>query len=289
MIEPIKDASNKVFAQRWQHYELIDAGGGKKLERWGDVITIRPERQAYFQSGLPFSEWNEIAHWEFVEKDKHQGKWKKLQADAPDNWSINFEKLQFELKIGNNKHVGLFPEQVENWNFLKQVLQPSHQVLNLFAYTGAASLVAKSLGASVTHVDAVKSVLQWAKNNMSQSQLSDIRWIQEDALKFAEKEQKRGQQYDCIIMDPPAWGVGTKKEKWILEDKLPELLKVSSHLLTNNGTLILNTYSPTIDIKIIQKLAKQFFSDRKISTQELWMKSYSNKEMYFGNLLRISK
>ena len=275
------------FASGWKDYELIDAGGGKKLERWGEIVTIRPELQAYFRSGKPFSEWKKMAHWEFVQGKGQTGKWKSIKEEAPEEWNIQYKRLTIKLALTKFKHLGLFPEQVSNWKLLSKRIHPGDNVLNLFAYTGVASCVSKQAGADVIHVDSVKQLITWAKENMEESGLDGIRWVHEDALKFAKKERKRGHQYDFIIMDPPAWGIGPKGERWKLENKLEELFEITSGLLKKEGTLILNTYSPKVKLDFIGSLANKYFSKRYFELEELWMKTTTGKELFFGNLLRV--
>lgn len=277
----------KTYSEGWSAYELLDAGGGKKLERWGDVITIRPEVQAYFNSGLPFSKWYEMAHWEFRQKGGQSGTWKQLQKDAPRQWNISYQKLTFQLELTKFKHIGLFPEQRTNWDIILDHCKSDTRFLNLFAYTGAASCAARFGGAETFHVDSVKQLISWARQNMEQSKLLNIKWVHEDAMKFAQREVKRGNTYDCIIMDPPAWGLGAKKEKWKLEDKIDELLSTSNELLSEEGKLIVNTYSPSLELKTLRELSELYFQGRTKSTSELWMKTKTDKELYYGNLLRV--
>jgi len=277
----------QVFTKPWQDYELIDAGGGKKLERWGKIITIRPEVQAYFRSGKPFEEWSQMAHWEFIAKGAQSGQWKQLKKEAPDAWTIQYDTLTFELRLTKFKHLGLFPEQRINWDFIKERLTGEGKFLNLFAYTGAASLMARNNGAETLHVDSVKQLISWARSNMEQSDLRDVKWVHEDALKFATRELKRGNSYQGIIMDPPAWGIGAKKEKWKLEDKLDELLGNTSQLLSPNGFLIMNTYSPQVSNDMLKKISALHFKNRAHQVSELWMETTTGKKMYFGNMLRV--
>ena len=280
----------KQYSQAWDSYELIDAGGGKKLERFGELILIRPELQAYFKSEIPFTKWAEMADWEFVE-DKKKGYWKNIQSkeNLATVWDASYKGLKIKLELTKFKHVGLFPEQNSNWETITQKLQKGDKFLNLFAYTGAASLVAKQAKAEVFHVDSVKQLISWAKENMEKSELSDIKWVLEDALKFAQREVKRGNKYDGIIMDPPAFGLGAKGEKWILEEKLPFLLEAASQLLSKNGFLIVNTYSPKITLKQLENIATRFFDKSEISLTELWMKTKTGKELFYGNVLNVQK
>lgn len=277
--------AEKTYSESWSEYELLDAGNEKKLERWGNIVTIRPERQAYFKPGMSDEEWNKRAHLEFVPKGNTAGNWVTRKKLPPEDWKIQYKELTFNLETTKFKHVGLFPEQATNWNLISDHLKkPGMKMLNLFAYTGAASLVARAKGAEVTHVDSVKQLISWAKSNMESSGLKDIRWMHEDALKFAEREFKRQNRYHLIVMDPPAWGIGAKKEKWKIEHKLEELIELASKLLHPGGLLILNTYSPKVKLKEINYYAKKHFKQVEIS--ELWKKTHTKKDMFFGHLLR---
>jgi 23S rRNA (cytosine1962-C5)-methyltransferase len=280
-------SAERLYTSGWKDYELIDAGGGKKLERWGSLLTIRPEVQAYFKSEKTFKEWEQIAHWEFVQKGGQSGVWKPLKKNVSKKWAISYEQLTFQLELTKFKHVGLFPEQRINWDFIKSHLRSEDKFLNLFAYTGAASCVARYQGAETLHVDSVKQLISWARENMESSRLLNIKWVLEDALKFAAREQKRGNKYKGIIMDPPAWGLGVRGEKWKLEDKIDELMASAADLLEPEGFLIMNTYSPTLDVPMIQSLAEMYFVGRSFEVNELWMKTTTGKDLYFGNVLRV--
>ncbi|NBW71812.1 MAG: SAM-dependent methyltransferase [Flavobacteriia bacterium] len=277
----------RTYSKSWEYYELLDAGGGKKLERWGNIITIRPEMQAYFHSGIPYTEWRTLAHWEFVEEKGQKGKWKNLQKDSPKKWSIGYKRLKFNLELTNFKHVGLFPEQQNNWDFISSRLNEGDRFLNLFAYTGAASCIARNTGADTFHVDSSKNALAWAKSNMDESKLLNIRWVHEDALKFIQREAKRGNKFNGIVMDPPAWGIGAKGEKWKLEDKIDDLMSAASEVLEKEGFLVMNTYSPMVDVTFITELSEMYFEGMKKEISELYMETKTDKFMYFGNLLRI--
>jgi 23S rRNA (cytosine1962-C5)-methyltransferase len=264
-------------------YALIDAGNGQKLERWGNVHTIRPEVQAYFQPAYSSTQWQQKNQLQFIEERQQSGKW----MGEPKSWMIAYKNIQVQLKCTQFKHLGIFPEQSVNWQFLEENLGPGKRFLNLFAYTGMASLVARSVGAEVVHVDSVKHLITWAKENMELSGLDGIKWVHEDALKFAQRELKRGNLYDGIVMDPPAWGIGAKGEKWKIEDKLPDLLEIASKLLQKKGFLILNTYSPRVNFETLNVLSQRFFSDAKIELGELYTQSTSKKKLFHGHLLRI--
>ena len=281
-------SENKLFTDSWNDYELIDAGGGKKLERWGNIITIRPELQAYFHSGIPFDEWKKMAHWEFVEKRSNKGTWKPLKKNTNTSWDIKYKRLTFKLELTNYKHLGLFPEQKTNWDFIEEHLSSDDKFLNLFAYTGASSCVGRHIGADTYHLDSVKSVISWAKENMERSRLMNIRWVHEDALKFVNREHKRGNIYQGIQLDPPAWGLGAKGEKWKLEDKIDDMLAATSAILSEKGFLIMNTYSPTVDQEVLRELLSIYFSNRTITVKGLHMKTTSGKHLYFGELARVS-
>lgn len=277
------------YSSAWPDYELLDAGAGKKLERWGKVITIRPEIQAHFKPEWSFAEWQDMAHWQFEELSSTQGEWKNLKSQAPEQWIISYQSLNFGLKLTKFKHVGLFPEQQANWCFIKEHVSPGQKFINLFAYTGAASLIARANGADVVHVDSVKQMLTWANENMERSQLADIKWVLEDALKFAQRELKRGNRYDGIIMDPPAWGLGAKGERWKLENQLPDLIEAAYGLMNPGGFLILNTYSPKVELADLALCAKQYFSVNQFEIKQLWMISKTGKALFYGNILRAIK
>jgi len=277
----------KLYTEGWDNYELIDAGGGRKLERWGAIITIRPEVQAYFKAAKAKDEWQQLADWEFIASSNHSGVWRALNKNAPKQWTIQYKRLHFQLQLTKFKHLGLFPEQRSNWDFIHNRLVEGDKFLNLFAYSGAASCVARSAGAETLHVDSVKQLISWAKANMQLSHLTDIKWVHEDALKFAAREVKRNKLYKGIVMDPPAWGIGANNEQWKLEDKLEDLIKNTSLLIGNDGFLILNTYSPKVNLSVIGQMANHYFANRSIELNELWMRTSTRKELYYGNLLRV--
>jgi len=277
----------RIFSSHWSDYELIDAGNDKKIERFGNTILIRPDRNAYFAPILSNKEWLQKAHFEFIEETSSKGIWKTLKQNTPKEWQINYKGCVFNLRLTKFKHIGIFPEQQTNWDFINNHVTEQNRFLNLFAYTGGASLIANSAGADVFHCDSVKQIISWSKENMESSNQSDIRWVFDDALKFATKEVKRGKKYDGIIMDPPAYGLGAKKERWKIETKFPELVEVASKLLNKNGFLIINTYSPKLKEENIQTIIKEYFSDKRIEINKLSLKTTTGKTLEYGELTRV--
>ena len=277
-------------------YALLDIGNGRKLERFGALILDRPEIEAKSPPKLSRKEW-EKADWHFYEQRGKQGKWTN-NTGAPSEWTINYQfnqlSLDFSLKLTAFKHVGIFPEQAENWKFVQQQLshlKGEKKVLNLFAYTGAASIVSAACGATVTNVDSVKQVLNWGRENAALNSVSTIRWILEDARKFVQKSLKRGDLYNGIIMDPPAFGYGSKNEKWKLERDIQELLTLSMQLmLPKQSFFVLNTYSPKLPLQklnAILKNTKRFPANYEGKT--LGLKTKQKQTLPLGNLIRFVK
>lgn len=287
----------------FEDYALIDSGNFKKLERFGQFILSRPEPQAIWSPALSEAEWAKKAHATFNRKTgaaatAEDGNW-ELKPGMPDQWYIRYDfegmHLNFRLGLTSFKHVGIFPEQAENWNYLYHGLQKMSVdqpvVLNLFAYTGGASLAAKAAGADVVHVDSVKPVVSWARQNMEASQLDNIRWTIEDALKFVRKEAKRGRKYQAIILDPPAYGRGPEGEKWLLEKHLPELMEMCGQILDpEHHLLILNLYSMGFSALIAENLAKQYFPfAQDIENGELYIPDQAGRKLPLGVFARFWK
>lgn len=283
-------------------YELIDSGNFKKLERFGSYIVARPEPQAIWDPALSESTWQQQAHAIFERKHAAQphgdeGNW-TLKPDMPEQWFISYayQEMHLHVRLGltSFKHLGIFPEQAENWNYLYDTLRAlpveTPRVLNLFAYTGVASLAAKAAGADVIHVDAVKPVVTWAKQNMEASGLDNIRWVIEDALKFVRKEVRRGRTYQCIILDPPAYGRGPEGEKWLLEKHLNELLNLCSTLLDpENGVFLLNLYSMGLSALVADNLVRLHFPNTKsIEFGELYIPDQRNIRLPLGSFVRFA-
>jgi len=277
--------------QYFSDYELIDCGDFEKLERFGNYITIRPEPQAIWKKRLTQKEWEQQAHVKFIPKSSSAGIWQKLK-NMPDQWKIQYEidknvQLTFRLGLTSFKHVGIFPEQAVNWKSIYQFLhtKKNAKFLNLFAYTGGASIAAKAAGADVTHVDSIKQVVTWANENMSNSKLDGIRWIVDDALKFVKKEIRRGNQYHGIILDPPAYGHGANGEKWKLEENIQEMMESVLQLLNpKEHLLILNAYSLGFSALVAENMLSDFSKKNKseLSIGELYISSKTGIKLPLG-------
>lgn len=273
-------------------YELIDCGDFEKLERFGQYITIRPEPQAVWAKNLPDKEWEKLHHIRFKPRSSNSGDWIKKKRDMPDRWHIAYRNkhinLKFRLALTSFKHVGIFPEQAANWDYISESIRElktsEPKFLNLFAYTGAASLSARAAGAEVTHVDSIKQVVTWANENMELSGLNNIRWIVEDAVKFVKREMRRGKKYNGIILDPPAYGHGTAGEKWKLEEHIYEMISDVVQLLDEKEHfLILNTYSLGFSSIIVENLLKSVLPDKnKLAIGELYLQATSGYKLPLG-------
>lgn len=278
--------------KNWKDYELLDCGDFEKLERFGNVILIRPEPQAVWSKGLSESEWTKLHHIRFKGRSATSGEWIKKDSKTPDRWHINYRNgditLQFRLALTAFKHLGIFPEQAVNWDYIIQSIKSfknkEPKVLNLFAYTGGASLAACAAGAETTHVDSIKQVVSWANENQALSGLENIRWTVEDALKFVKREVKRGKKYNGIILDPPAYGHGPSGEKWKLEDNIQEMMKDVVKLLDEDEHfLILNTYSLGFSSVIVENLIRSSFPGvHNLETGELYLQAGSGYKLPLG-------
>ena len=229
------------IADQWKDYEVIDCSNGEKVERWGKYILVRPDPQVIWDTPKSNKAWRNMnAHYH--RSKKGGGEWEFF--DLPEQWSIHYKNLTFQLKPFSFKHTGLFPEQAVNWDWFSSKIKNAGRpikVLNLFAYTGGATIAAAASGASVTHVDASKGMVTWAKENAISSGLKDapIRWIVDDCVKFVEREIRRGNHYDAIIMDPPSYGRGTKGEIWKIEDCVYPLIQLCTKLLSDKPLFFL--------------------------------------------------
>lgn len=279
--------------QNFLDYELIDSGNFEKLERWGTYITARPEPQAIWDKRLSAQEWNKMMHVKFIPKSSSSGVWSSVKK-MPDRWNISYSlgnntsSLNFRLALTSFKHVGLFPEQSVNWDFIynaiKQMKTPQPRVLNLFAYTGASSLAAKAAGADVTHLDSIKQVVTWARENMEHSNLDNIRWVVEDAVTYVKRELKRGKKYHGIILDPPAFGHGPNGESWKLEDEINDMLKMVAQLLEEEEKfVVLNTYSLGLSSLIIENMMRDTFKTKApATTGEIYLQSRTEQKLPLG-------
>lgn len=245
------------LADNWKDYEVIDCSKGEKLERWGDYILVRPDPQVIWDTPRKEKGWHKMnAHYH--RSKKGGGEWEFF--DLPQQWSIHYRSLTFQLKPFSFKHTGLFPEQAANWDWFSELIKKAGRpvkVLNLFAYTGGATIAAAAAGASVTHVDASKGMVTWAKENAASSGLTDapIRWIVDDCVKFVEREIRRGNHYDAIIMDPPSYGRGPKGEIWKIEESIHPLVKLCAQLLVDRPLFFLiNSYTTGLQPAVLSYL-----------------------------------
>ena len=283
----------------WQDYELLDSGSGEKLERFGSFILARPEPKALWDKSLPQSEWNRLSHTHFKPGagfgkagKEDSGTWERLKK-MDDQWWISYRQLSLRLGLTSFKHVGVFPEQAPNWEFIYRKCRSMEkpQVLNLFAYTGAASLAAKAAGAEVTHLDSVRQVVTWARGNMERSGLDGIRWVVEDAMKFASRELRRGHRYDGIILDPPAYGHGPDGEKWKLDECLFGMLRTVAGILAPGGFVVLNLYSNGYSAALGETLVREAFGIHSeaanITSGELALKDKFDKVLPLSIVVRL--
>jgi 23S rRNA (cytosine1962-C5)-methyltransferase len=290
--------------ESWKDYELIDSGDFEKLERFGKYILIRPEPQAIWKKVLTDDDWKKMAHAKFVreQKDKFRftddvkGGWSK-NPQMPESWEVKYQyndlNLALRLALTGFGHVGIFPEQGSNWNFVFDSIRSwkniQPKVLNLFAYTGAASVVARMAGAQVVHCDASRPGLNWANQNMQLNRLSDIRWVYEDALKFVRREAKRGNRYNGLIMDPPPYGRGPDGEKWNLQEQLDEFIRLGSQLLEkDNCFFILNMYAVGLSSIVGYNVVRTYLNGGNIDCGEFFLKSSHQRDLPMGTFLRYS-
>jgi 23S rRNA (cytosine1962-C5)-methyltransferase len=307
-------------------YELIDSGDGAKLERFAGRIVARPEPQALWRPSLPADEWARLADATFLKdaKSDERGQW-QLKAGTPERWTMRYDHgamhLRLRLALTGFKHVGVFPEQAANWDFIYDTLRgmsvsapavsvsapaasvsapaapmPAPKVLNLFAYTGGATLAARSAGADVTHVDSVRQTVSWARDNAESSGLADtpgggsIRWIVDDAMKFVRREVRRASLYDGIVLDPPAYGRGPDGEKWVLEQGLDQILELCAALLKPHGFLVLNLYSMGLSALVARTAVhSRFGAPPREQFGELYFSDRAGKQLPLGVYYRFSR
>lgn len=266
----------------WEDYELLDTGDGHRLERFGNYILARPDPQIIWQPRLPKTEW--LKADAVFEKEKEQ--WQN-RNHVPPKWLIHYENIAFYCKLSPFKHTGVFPEQVLQWQWMKKKIVKANRslnILNLFAYTGIASLIAAEAGAKVTHVDASRPTIGWAKENQHASKLDNkpIRWILDDAVKFTEREIKRGVRYDGIIMDPPIYGHGPTGEKWNFNTSFPRLLDICKKVLSDKPLFILvNAYAISASSLMLENMLQDFAEGLKgtIEVGELALEEKISKRL----------
>ena len=291
----------------WRDYELIDSGAGEKLERFGAYVLARPEPKALWDKSLPEAEWRRLAHTTFTPGagfgkagKEDSGTWNRLKK-MDDQWYIQYkneEGLSLDLRLGltSFKHVGVFPEQAPNWDYIYRQTRAlaakgrTPKVLNLFAYTGGASLAAKAAGADVTHLDSVRQVVTWARGNMEHSGMDGIRWIVEDAMKFAQREARRGNRYDGIILDPPAYGHGPDGEKWKLDECLYGMLRTVGEILApKDSFMVLNLYSNGYSALLGETVVRQAMPVGAIESGELALNDRFGKALPLSIVVRMTR
>ena len=286
-----------LYPKNWEDYQLLDSGNFRKLEKFGEVLTDRPEPSADWPKSFSKEKWS-AADLYFHEEKGQKGQWKERKK--VEKWNINYKldghkNIRLLLEKTAFKHIGIFPEQAVNWEYIyrhcKRIAESGTvpKVLNLFAYTGASSIAAGAAGAEVTHVDSMKQAVQWAKENAAENDLENIRWIIDDARKFVKRSIARGEKYQGVILDPPAFGVGGKGELWKLEKHLPPLLADILQLMDRrNSFFVMNLYSPSFDhIKLKKLIAEQRSFPKLHELKTLGVKSKSDKILPLGNLLRF--
>ncbi|MDD3241749.1 MAG: class I SAM-dependent methyltransferase [Bacilli bacterium] len=264
------------LANNWANYEIIDASNGEKLERWGKFHLLRPDPQIIWNDGDLINKYNNIDAY-YHRSSTGGGYWENLKR-IPDRWTVSYKNLTFNIKQMGFKHTGLFPEQAINWDFMIDKIEKSNReikVLNLFAYTGGATVACLSAGATVVHVDSSKGMIEWAKENVNSSKLADreVRFLVDDVVKFVKREIRRGNKYDAIIMDPPSYGRGANGEVWDIEKDLDELLKLCSEILSDNPLFVLiNSYTTGLSKEVLVNLLKLRIANKypgKITSYEV--------------------
>lgn len=260
----------------WQDYELLDSGEGEKLERFGEFILVRPDPQILWSKSRPAQDWDQ-AHAAFIRTHQDRGQW-QVRGRLPDEWSMHWGDVTALVKLSPFKHTGVFPEQSAHWQWFRTILEQARttrpeyqpQVLNLFGYTGLASMVGAKTGAMVTHVDASRAAIGWAKKNQAASGLDErsIRWILDDVMKFVTREVKRGKKYDAIIMDPPVYGHGPTGEVWDFKTSLPQLLTLCQQLLTDRPLFVLiNAYAVSTSAVTLGNVLTEMMAGKEGQTE----------------------
>ena len=266
-------------AEDWKDYECIDTASGEKLERWGDIILCRPDPQVIWDSKVNQGVWK-TADAHYHRSSSGGGKW-EYKKSIPDQWTVSYRDLTFNIKPMGFKHTGLFPEQAVNWDYMMDKIKgrKGAKVLNLFAYTGGATVACAKAGAAVTHVDASKGMVQWAKENARSSSLADapIRYLVDDCMKFVEREIRRGNKYDAILMDPPSYGRGPGGEVWKIEDSICHFVRRCALLLSDNPLFfIINSYTTGLSPTVMSNLMQMCLPEGEIHASEIGLKITSS-------------
>lgn len=267
------------IADEWKDYECIDTADGEKLERWGDIILCRPDPQVIWDTKSAPQLW-ENANAHYHRSSSGGGKW-EYKKTVPEQWTVKYKNLTFNIKPMGFKHTGLFPEQAVNWDYMMKKIEsrPGAKVLNLFAYTGGATVACAKAGAAVTHVDASKGMVQWAKENAKSSGLQDapIRYLVDDCMKFVEREIRRGNKYDAILMDPPSYGRGPGGEVWKIEESICHFVRRCSLLLSDNPLFfIINSYTTGLAPTVLTNLMQMCLPEGKVESSEIGLKITSS-------------
>lgn len=270
--------------QSWKDYELLDCSQGERLERWGDIILIRPDPQVIWKTDKKHPLWRK-ANARYHRSNSGGGKWENYSR-IPAEWNVSYENLTFHIKTMGFKHTGLFPEQAVNWDYMTELIKKAGRpvkVLNLFAYTGGATIACLKAGASVTHVDASKGMVQWARENAELSGVSDkpVRWLVDDCIKFVQRESRRGNKYDIIIMDPPSYGRGPGGEVWKLEDEVYNFVSLCSEIVSDDAlAMFINSYTTGLAPSVMQYILGSIMVPKfggKVSSDEIGIPVTSSK------------
>lgn len=298
------------YPKHWKEYALIDSGNGLKWEQFGARILQRPEPQALWSPSSSLTALRSMTHWRFEPGGSRNGSWIPQHrtgkgsghssadgAMGSERWPITYQsptlKLRFHLAMTAFKHVGLFPEQADNWEFIAsavKALPAQSKVLNLFAYTGGASLAAAQAGAQVYHLDSVRQVVDWARRNADLTGLAGLHWVVEDARKFVQREIKRGHVYDAILLDPPAYGIGSSGERWKLEDQLGALLDEVKQLLhPQRHAMLLNAYSLGLSPLILRAMLGPSYADKDLECGETALQDHHGRLLPLGIYARATK
>jgi 23S rRNA (cytosine1962-C5)-methyltransferase len=287
----VKSTENIWNSTQWRDYSLLDCGNGERLERWGDFVLVRPDPTAIWQTARKYNELWRKPDARYLRSSSGGGHWETINPKIPKNWNITYSDLTFTVNLMNFKHTGVFPEQAANWDWMRGLIRKFERksqlnVLNLFAYTGAATLACAAEGAAVCHVDAAKGMVDRARTNAHLSGLEDkpVRWIVDDCREFIQREIRRGRRYDAIIMDPPSYGRGAKGEVWKLEDDLYSFCKLCTEILSDDpGFVLINSYTTGLSPAALTYIAESTFNSRfhtaRAESRELAIKS-ENSGLY---------